>query len=77
MGDSYKAFYKMYRNYTQGDAEVLMIHGVMQSDSPKQAAKFFLAGLFLLRAVLTFGRFALLILIAATLGIGLYKRSAG
>ena len=59
----------MYRNYTQGDAEVFVIHGVMQSDSLKQAAKFLLAGLFLVWMLLTFERFAFFILILATVGI--------
>jgi len=77
MGNSIKDFYKMYRNYTQGDAEVFVIHGVMQSDSLKQAAKFLLAGLFLVWMLLTFERFAFFILILATVGIWMYKRSMG
>ena len=36
MGKTYYEFYKMYRNYTQGDAEVYMIHKVLQSGTCKQ-----------------------------------------
>ena len=76
MWNSYKDFYKMYRNYTQGDAEIFMIHHIMQNDSLKQAMKFLLAGLFLLWVMLMFrGLSVPLIILAALIGIGLYKRS--
>lgn len=77
MGNSHKDFYKMYRNYTQGDAEVFMIHGITQSDSLKQAVKFCLAGLVLLWMILTFESLSLPIIILAFIGIGMYKRSMG
>ena len=42
----YEDFYKMYRNYTQGDAEVWVSEQVIQSDSIKQAIKFSLFFIF-------------------------------
>jgi len=53
-----------------------MIHHIMQNDSLKQAMKFLLAGLFLLWVMLMFrGLSVPLIILAALIGIGLYKRS--
>lgn len=75
MGNSIKDFYKMYRNYTQGDAEVFVIHGIMQSDSLKQAVKFLLVGLFLVWIMTTFHSLSLPIALLAILGIWMYKRS--
>jgi hypothetical protein len=55
MGKNYKDFYKMYRNYTQGDAEVWVSEKVVQSDSIKQAIRFSIFFLALLWAMIVLG----------------------
>ena len=66
----------MYRNYTQGDTEIWMIHKIVQSGSIKQA----LLGTIVLIAIAltTLGiHYGRLSIICAIIGIGLYKRSPG
>ena len=76
MGKDYQAFYKMYRNYTQGDAEVWAIHKVTQSGSIKQAILGTIGILTLL--VISIGiSYGFLIIPITLIGIGLYKRSPG
>lgn len=77
MGKDYKAFYTMYRNYTQGDAEVYMIHHIIQSGSYKQAILGTLVGGILLSCILYFPRYSGEIVLVSLVGIGLYKRSPG
>ena len=67
----------MYRNYTQGDAEIFMIHGVTQSDSIRQAVKFSLFFILLLICLLKYPKLFFLIIVVALAAIGLYKRSPG
>jgi len=74
MGKDYKAFYTMYRNYTQGDAEILAIHHKVQSGSIKQAllGTAILILLCAVNIVLPYWRISIPGIIFA---IGIYKRS--
>ena len=77
MGKDYQAFYTMFRNYTQGDAEVFMVHHIIQSGSCKQA----LVGTAVLGGILCgmlyFPAHSIELLLIFLIAVGLYKRSPG
>lgn len=75
MGKTYKDFYTMYRNYTQWDAEVFIIHKTIQSWSIMSWVKFSLGFLFLFCCLIISFYFWLFALLVATIFIWLYKRS--
>lgn len=76
MGKDFTAFYKMYRNYTQGDAEVWTIHHVVQSNSIKQGiiGTWALIILIILSMSTSYGILLSLGILAC---MGIYKRSSG
>ncbi len=77
MGKDYQSFYKMFRNYTQGDAEVFVIHHTIQSYTIRQSIVFSICCILLLLCIGIGWRYGILIILWAVLGIGLYKRSIG
>jgi glycosyltransferase involved in cell wall biosynthesis len=75
MWKHFKDIYKMYRNYTQWDAEVYVIHWDIQSDSIKKSIIFSVFWLILL-LIIIFGWYIwTIIAILTILGLWIYKRS--
>lgn len=75
MWKNYKDFYAMYRNYTQWDAEVYVIHHIMQSGSIMSGIKFSLWFLFLLCCLIISPYLWIFALIVALIFIWSYKRT--
>ena len=73
--ENYRQIYKMYRNYTQWDAEVLVVKKLIQSISIKQALIFSVMFLVFLWLIPVLKLYSLLLLLAGILLIGLYKRT--
>lgn len=77
MRKNYKDYYEMYRNYTQWDIEVFIIHKVVQSDSIKQAGVFVIFWLFLLSLLFILKWYAIPAYLIIAVMLWLYKRSGG
>lgn len=73
--ENYWQIYKMYRNYTQWDAEVLVIKKLVQSISIKQALIFSAMFLVFLWLIPVLKWYSLLLLLTGILLIGIYKRT--
>ncbi len=71
----YRDFYNMYRNYTQWDMEVYMIHNVVQSSSIKQAAIFVIFWLWFFALPLFMREYTLVVYPVIILLLGVYKQS--
>ena len=73
--DSYRGVYNMYRNYTQWDAEVYMIHWIKQSKSINQAIVLSLWLMFFIILVILIKRYSIIFIPLGLLVAGLYKRT--
>lgn len=73
--DSYRQVYNMYRNYTQWDAEVYVIHWIKQSSSINQALLLSLIWLMLIVAIVRLWVYTLLLPIVWFVAAWLYKRT--
>ena len=73
--DGYKEVYNMYRNYTQWDAEVYMIHGIKQSQSINQAILLSLALVILIILAIFIRWYIVIPLFLWFMVAGLYKRT--
>ena len=69
--------YKMHRNYTQGDAEILMIHGIRQSATIRQAPLYLLWILCFIISLYFFTRYALVIVLLWCISYGIRKNKTG
>lgn len=73
--ENYRQIYKMYRNYTQWDAEVLVVKKLVQSISIKQALIFSVIILWFLCLIPILKFYSILLLLIGVLLIWLYKRT--
>lgn len=73
--ENYWQIYKMYRNYTQWDAEVLVIKKIVQSISIKQALIFSIVLLWFLCLIPILKLYSILLFLAWIFWIWLYKRT--